>query len=367
MRGLLVARLASSTARELIRDGGFDVEWVADLMYDGERRLAGVPVEGVRPSWSGSRFVTGEASLRVVWSDDHARSMIPKQIGDWFSPFGAELQLDCIIRAGRFAERIPQGRFVITGVPDAVERGMLFEGRRISAGESFTVDVKDVLVKVQRDEFAVPTAPRSSSAWGELQAITGMPIVRNMPDAVVPGSVAYADDKGPVVSQLFDLLGAWPHADSAGALTGRPKVWPAPVGAVRGVVSAPRSMDSERTYNRVVVSGKSPSGEPVQAVAEVTDGFLRVRNDDGSVSPFGVSTYRYHSDLFTTFTQCYEYAADMLRRVSRLRSVTRRVEEPFNPLREVGDVLEFEGGLVRVVEVVPDWPVTRLVVEVPDE
>lgn len=366
LRGRLVAKPVSSTAAAIIADGIPHREWVADLIYDEERRLANVPILSPRLSWSGSRFVAGDGSLTVVWSDDHARSMIPRQVGDWFSPFGAELQIDCIIRAGRFAERVPQGRFVITSVPDAESRSILFDGRPIVAGESFTVNVKDPLVRVQRDEFPFPTSPRSTSVWGEVQSITGMPVIRSVPDAAVPLSMTYADDKAAVLSQLFDALGAWPQVDSAGALTARPKEWPAPVGDVLGVVSAPVSMESDRTHNRVVVTGKSPDGDPVMGVSEVTEGFLRVRNPGGTASPFGVATYRHHSDMFTTTYQCEQYARELLPRVSRLRGVTRRIVERFNPIREVGDVLRFEGGVVRVLEVTHEGAETRVTVEVPD-
>lgn len=359
-------REVSSQVRQMVEDGGFDATYVADLMYNGDRRIAGVPLTDVGLRWDASQFVAGSGQARIVWADDIGSSMIPKQIGDWFSPFGAELQVDCMIGAGVFSERVPMGRFVIEEVPDAVERSMLFEGRLIHPGESFGVALKDTLVRVQRDEFPFPTAGTSTSVWGELQSITGMPIVRTLPDGTVPASIAYEGEKAKVVSQLLDVIGGWPYADARGVLTARPKEWPAPVDEVRGRISAPRSMESSRTYNRVVVQGKSAAGSPLYAVAEIRDGFLRVRNGDGSVSPFGVQTYRYSSDYLTTTEQCYAYAVELLGRVSRLRSVTRAIVEPFNPLREIGDVLNFDGQLVRIAQVEQQRPTTALVVEVQD-
>lgn len=360
-------RTASAQTRQLIADGGFDRTWVADLMYDGERRLPNVPITDVALSWDASSFIVGSGALTVVWSDDHGRSMIPRQIGDWFSPFGAQLQIDCIVGAGVFAERIPQGRFLIDSVPEAVESKLPFQGRMINLGESFRVSVKDSLLRVQRDGFPFPTAARSTSAWQEIQSVTGLPVIRNLDDAAVPALTAYADDRDAVVSKLFDLMNAWPHPDSSGALTARPKAWPSPVDRIRGVVSAPLSLTAERTYNRVVVEGKSSSGEPIYGVAEVTDGFLRVRNDDGTVSPFGGATYRYQSDFLTTSEQCFAYARSLLPRVSRIRGVTRDITERFNPLREVGDVLESSSGIVRVRTLSHTGATTHLVVEVPDE
>ena len=359
-------RQVSTAARELIRDGGFDAVWVADLMYDGERRLPDVGIRNPRLSWDAGQFVAGSGSVDVVWSDDHARSMIPEQVGDWFSPFGAELQIDCIVGAGVFSERVPVGRFVIESIPGVEDRSMPFQGRRIHAGQVLPVRLKDPLVRVVRDEFPFPTRATSSSVWGEIQSITGFPVVRNVPDVLVPAGLAYEGDKAAVLSKLFDALGAWPMVDAAGVLTARPKAWPAAVGGFDGVVSAPVSMDASKTYNRVVVEGKSAGGDPIYGVAEVTEGFLRVRNADGSASPFGVATYRYASDFLTTRAQCDAYARELLPRVSRIRGVTRTVTERLNPLRELGDVLELDGGLVRAQSVEHDGAYTTSVVEVPD-
>ena len=360
-------RDVSARTLELIRSGGFSRVWVADLMYDGQRRLANLDISDVDLSWDGNQFVAGSGSCTVVWADDHATSMIPKQVGDWFSPFGSELQIDCMVGAGEFTERIAMGRFVIDSVPTSVESQMPWTGRFIHPGESFELNLKDGLQRVIRDRFAVPTQSASTSVWGEIQAITGLPLVRNVADATIATPVAHDEQKDAAVSKLFDRLGAWPALNASGVLTARPKAWPAPVDDLTGYVSAPRTLTAEKTYNRVVVKGKSPTGEPVYGVASVTDGFLRVGNADGSASPFGVATYTYSSDLLTTTKQCYDYAAELLPRVSRVRGVTREVTERFNPLREVGDVLRFEGSRVRVLKVSHSDEATRLTVEVADE
>ena len=362
-------REATEQTRQLIADGGFDARYVADLVYDGERRLSDVTLarDGVSLSWNAGQFVAGSGQARIVWADDFATSALPERVGDMFAPFGAELQVYCLVSAGPFRERIGLGSFMITGVPDISEQRMLWGSRVIHPGQEFTVSLKDVMVRPQRDEFPFPTSPGSTSAWSEIQAVTGMPVLRNVPDATVPRTTSYEGEKSGVVNKLFDLLDAWPHVDASGALTARPKLWPAPVDRVAGVVSETRSMDAERTYNRVVVEGKSPSGAAIFAVAELTEGFLRVRNEDGSVSPFGVQTYRYASDMLTTYQQCLATARSLLPRVSKLRGLTRRIVEPLNPLREIGDVLETDNGLVRIKELSHDDAVTTSVVEVPDE
>jgi hypothetical protein len=360
-------RAASDRARSIIGAGGVNFQWVFDLMYDGERRLPNVPIENTPAlQWDGGQFVTGSGRINVIWSDAHARSMIPRAVGDWFSPFGAEIQADVLIGGGVFTERIPQGRFVLTDVPDVVESNMPWDGRTIHPGEQFSLQVKDPLARVQRDDFLLPTTPRTTSVWAEIQDVSSMTIVRTVADAPVP-TIPYEGAKEPILKQLFDVLDAWPHVDASGALTARPKTWPAPIADLVNVVAAPPSMTSQYTYNRVAVIGKSPAGVPLYGIQEVAGGFLRARNRDGSPSPFRTATYTYRSDRLTTQQQVNDYATSLLPRVSRLRSVTRKITEPFNPLREVGDVLTFRGGLVRVVAVSHSGGFTVLTVEVPDE
>lgn len=360
-------REVSERTRGLILSGGFDRVWVADLMYDGQRRLANVPIADPELSWDGNQFVAGSGSCAVVWSDDHGTSMIPKQIGDWFSPFGAELQIDCVVGAGVFAERVPMGRFMIDSVPAAVESPMKWQGRTIHPGESFRVNLKDGLQRIIRDEYAFPTASRASSVWDEIQLVTGLPLIRNVGDVVIAQPVTHDKKKDDAVSKLFDRLGSWPSLSPSGVLRARTKAWPAAVDDLTGVVSDPRELAADKTYNRVVVEGKDPEGKPIYGVAEVREGFLRVRNADGSASPFGVATYRYSSEYLTNQDQVDAYAAELLIRVSRLRGVVRDVTERFNPLREVGDVLRSRDGLVRVLRVSHSDATTRLTVEVPDE
>lgn len=357
--------------RELITDlstsgGGFQARWVADLMYDGERRLQDLRIEAPSLSWDASRFVVGTGSINVVWADDFGSSMIPRQIGDWFSPFGSELQIDVLISAGQYQDRIPMGRFLIESVPDADDQRMLFQGVPITPGQTFTLNLADRLAKIARDEFRFPTRAGSASAWQEIQSITGFPILRSTADANVPSTIAYEGEKEPLLNKLFDLMGAWPHLTPDGVLTALPKAWGQPVDEIRGVVSAPVSMSAEQTYNVVVVEGKAPSGDPIYAVADIVEGFLRVRNSDGGESPFGEKPYRYASEFLTTYPQCAAYAQELLGRVSRVRGVTRTVVEPFNPLREHGDVLAFDGGVVRARSITHKGATTQLVVEAPD-
>ncbi|WP_162722404.1 hypothetical protein [Microbacterium sp. PM5] len=317
-------------------------------------------------SWDAGQFVAGAGKVQIVWADDHGRSMIPQRLGDVFSPFGAELQIDVILGAGVFSERVPVGRFVIEAVTDAQGRTLPFDGRMVTVGETFGLNLKDPLLRVTRDGFPFPTAAGSSSVWQEIQSVSGMPVIRNLPDQTLPAGTVHEGDSSDVLSKLFDLLEAWPQVDASGLLTARPKAWPAPVDQIGAVVSAPVSMDSSKTYNRVVVEGKAADNTPLYGYAEVTDGFLRVANTDGTPSPYGRSLYRQSGGFLDTQSAVNAAARTLLDRVSRLRGVTREIEERFNPLVELGDVRTFEDGAVRVAAIRHAGGVTTTTVEVPD-
>lgn len=365
-------KVVSETTRQLIEDlgrgrGGLQAVWTADLMYDGERRHEGLTfAEEPGIDWDLSRFVVCSGSVRIAYADAFGRSVVPREMGDAFSPFGAELQVDMIISAGRQRERIPMSRLVITDVPAAEDQRMLFQGVPIAPGETFQLDTADRLTKVARDEFPVPTAAGSVSAWQEIQSVTGFPVIRSTDDALVPASLAYEGRKEPIVSKMFDLMEAWPHLTADGVLTALPKAWGDPVDEIRAAVAKPVSLSAERTYNVVVVEGKTPEGEPIWAIADVTEGFLRVQNADGGASPFGQKPYRYSSEFLTTYDACARVAANLIERVSRVRGVTRSVIQPLNPLREVGDVLLLDGGPVRVQKLAHRGAQTQMTVEVPD-
>lgn len=350
----------------LISGGGFARTWVADLLYDGDRRAQDLPLKDPSFSWDGNAQVQGSGSCEIVWADVFGRGIAPREIGDMFSPFGAELQVDMIVGGGVFSERIPMGRFVLDEVPAAVEFVIpgVAGGAPVVAESRVELDLKDYFRRVQRDEFPFPKPPSSSSMWAEASTITGLPVIRNIDDETIPTSVTYEEDRLKALDDLFAVAEAWPHLTPSGQLTARPKAWPAQVDVFRGIVSAPRAMSSERVYNRVVVEGKAVDDTVIRAVSEIRTGFLRVVNDDGTRSPFGGATYRYQSDFLTTYAQCKNTADTILERVSQLRAVTRTVTEPLMPLREVGDVVGLDGVPTRILQVSHDQSTTTSVVEV---
>lgn len=368
-------REVSEKCRRVLDSGLFDIAWVADLYYNGDPRAQNLPLIEPRFAWDGAAQIQGSGSVTILWDDVFGGSIVPREIGDLFSPFGAELQVDIVISAGDFSERVPMGRFVLDSVPDAVEFAVAHPhgGVPVVVESTVTLDLADYFLRIARDSFPFPTSPRSVSLWEEAQRLTGLPLFRSIPDRSLPKNLAYEEDRLDALGRVFAPSNARPALTSSGALTAMPKDWPAPVDRLELVVEAPFGMRSENVYNRVVVEGKNPvsDGPPLIAVAEVTDGFLRTRNPDGTRSPFGGNTYRYSSEFLTSLAMCQETANEMLPRVSRIRAVTRRVTEQFNPLREVGDVLvlvdpfrQGQESLVRVVSVDYQGAETVLEVEV---
>ncbi|MGI0521778.1 hypothetical protein ABY45_14475 [Microbacterium maritypicum] len=352
-------RDVSQDLRDVLEDGLYDVSWTADLIYDDLPRAQNLLIDKPQFSWDAGAKIQGKGSCTILWDDIFEQSIVPREIGDLFSPFGAELQADVIISAGDFQERVSMGRFVLDSVPSAVEYAIQHPrgGLPVVVDSTVQLDLADYFLRIARDKFAFPASPRSASMWDEAQRLTGLPVFRSIPDRTLPTAITYDEDRLEALEKVLGPSNAWPALTPGGALTAMVKAWPDPVGRIERVLEAPVEMRSENVYNRVVVEGKNPdpSGPVLRAVVEITDGFLRVRNLNGSRSPFGGNTFEYQSDMLDTQQACLEYAQELLPQVSRIRSVTRRLVEPFNPLRELGDVYVFadptrggEESLVRV-------------------
>ncbi len=101
-------------------------------------------------------------------------------------------------------------------------------------------------------------------------------------------------------------------------------------------------MSAEKVYNRVAVRSSAKDGSDVQILgsAQITEGPLRAVNPDGSPSPYGRVTYYYSSDFITTGRRRTRTRRSCCRGCRRCGPGEVPVEEVFNPLRQVGDVLE---------------------------
>lgn len=337
--------------------GSFNKRYVMDVIANGARVLQDAPITAPQFTDSGTAQVQSTGSCTLVYKDDFAKSVAPSQIGDTFAPFGTQLAIYSLVTVGpALTERTLLGVYLITDTPKIITTRAVFAGNVIARGDLIDLTFSDLFAGVQKDRFDTPgAATDKSSVWNEYQRLTGLPVTRTVTDAAIPASVAYQEDKLQACYDLATVLDTVAYMTPDGTASMRPNVWPAAVDSLWSnaardsqgntvgggtlVDVVPRLSNSD-VYNAVVVRGTDPSGGTiVLATAEVTDGPLRVRNPDGSLSPYRRVPYYYTSQYITTQAQAQAYADKQLARVSKLRSLTYDLTEAFNPLREVGDVL----------------------------
>ena len=320
--------------------------WSADLFYDSERRLADVPLGGVRFQEDAAAKIQQSGSCTITWVDDFGASMSPQQIGDVFAPFGSELHLYSNVTAGKFSERVPMGVFRITGVPSAQDQTMFFRKQLITTSSVIELEFAERLARTDIERFDLPGGPSQTlSTWLELQRLTGFQVTKNVADAPVTGSLTYEDSRLDSVYDLAKILGGAPHMLSDGSLSIRPDAWGTVVDSLTrkdSLVKVGQSMTAERTYNKVVVRSPDTSNQVVLATAEITSGPLRTVNPDGSPSPYGVVPYFAAIPSITDTAAAQVYANSLLPDVSTLQAVRVPVTELINPLRERGDVITIE-------------------------
>lgn len=340
-------REQTAQLRDVLRSGSFDAQWVADVYYDGARRISDLTIRDPSFDDDGTALVQGTGSCTVEWTSDFAESLTPRLADDVLAPFGSELSVSVLVSAGSFRERVQMGWYRIEDVPSARDQFVSFGGGILPIGSTVELSLQDRFRRVQRDLFDVPGSPLSlTSVLTEAQRITGLQIVREIPDAAIPKTFAYEEERLDPLYDLVEFADGIPYMRPDGTLGQRTIGWGSPVDTVTDgpdgtLVSLGFAMSSEKVYNRVVFrsGGDGDSAEQILAVAEITDGPLRVRNPDGSPSPYGRVTYYVSSDQVTSRGQAQAYVDRLLPQVSALRVAERPMVEIFNPLRQVGDVL----------------------------
>lgn len=339
-----------SAALKSALNGSLDKRFVADVVFNGVRVMQDAPILNPVFSDSGSAQIQSTGSCTIAYQGNFAESVAPSQIGDLLAPFGTQIVVSVLTDVGpALSERTVLGTYLLTETPKILTSRFKFNGSIVSHGDLVDLTLQDLFAGVQRDRFDTPgTAPDLSSVWREYQRLTGLPVTKTVTDAAIPTSVAYQEDKLQACYDLATVLDATAYVTSDGTASMRPNVWPTAVDSLKSadidpagsLVDVIPKLSNTDVYNAAVVRGTDPSGATiVLATAEITDGPLRVRNGDGSLSPYRRVPYFYQSPYITTVQQAQAYATTLLARVSRLRSLTFDLVETFNPLREVGDVL----------------------------
>jgi hypothetical protein len=337
-------RVYSDQLRDVLTSS-FNRRWVADLYYDGVRKVQDMPI--TEPSFSddGSSLVQMTGSVTVAYQGDFAESFSPREVSDALAPAGAELAVYVVISAGSFMERVEMGWYRITSVPSAVDYTARYGGRRITIGSKVELELQDRFVRVQRDRFDVPgVPPRLASVFAEFARLTQLQLTRMVPDRGIPKAIAYEEERLEACYDLIEVLDAVPYMRPDGSAGQRPNEWPGAVDTLRdgnlgSIIEVGREMTSENVYNRVAFRTTSSDQTQILASAEITEGPLRARNANGSPSPAGRVTYYATNDLITTTAAAQAFVNQLLPRVSTMRATEVPLTEKFNPLRELGDVL----------------------------
>jgi hypothetical protein len=208
-----------------------------------------------------------------------------------------------------------------------------------SVGARIPLTLADRFHAVDRARFPIPTAPTDlTSVQRELSRLTGLPVQTTIPDAPIPRSVTYEENRLDAVEALASVLGAFAYVTPDGSLGLAPKQ-PGPVVAhLAGTVidAAPSGMSDDDVYNQVVVTTHDDDQTGILATASITDGPLRV---DG---PFMARPYKASSPYVTTRQQAQDYANTLLPQVSRLKAVTWTVQIIPDPRLEVWDTIQVD-------------------------
>lgn len=337
-------RTGSDLLKEALKSG-VTHRLVVDAFYGATRTAKDLPVVQWELQWDAEAQIKSYGKLVIAYSGDMADSYTPKQFTDLLAPFGQELNILLEVSAGEFSETIQLGHYRIVSVPDARDEHMNVTGRELTVGSRVTVTVQDRLVGVKRRGFRYEEQPPSlTSCWGELARLTGMQVIRSVPDKAIPASVVYAAEQGGrlnAVQALADVLGGVAYVTPDGALSVLSDevgdvVLELTLGDEGTLLDVAHSMDSEGVYNTVVGNFTDADNNPITAVASLTTGDL------GTDGPFGEYTRYYSSPLVKTQEAAQSAVDAILARAVSTQTYRVPVQCLVNPLVEFGDVVSVQ-------------------------
>lgn len=320
---------------------------VGDVVRGAERRIQDLPLT----SWTlsediGAKIKSG-GSVDVVYTDDFAASVTPHELTDALAPYGSELHLYVVISAGEFSERVPVGKFRIDGVPKASDAQMRFRDRVITVGSRVQLRLLDRFMAVDRAQFrSLEQPPDLSSAWAELARVMRLQVTRTgVADQAIPETLVYPRNRVDAAQLLAKILGGRAYMKDDGTVGILPTVPGSPVarlalGADGTVGDVEYSMESEGVFNVIFGDFEAEDGTPIHVEATVHDGGpLDVSGPYGEY----VGEYsRGNKDLINTLAAAQAAVDEELLEASSTESYELPVQCQFNPLLEIGDVVEVE-------------------------
>jgi len=333
----------SSELASIIRAGGFHREYVADLIVDGQRVLEDVPLGSCELKSDGNAKVRTQGRAVFEYTDAWGASILPEDVTSWLTPYASYLNVSMRVTAGGVSEKVLRGVLKIVAVSDPVGPRTGFQQRLITVGSRVSLQLADAFSTTDRERFIAPSGPQDlSSTWAEIGRLTGLPLLRNVPDSGITRAVTYQENRLDAVFDLAAILGGTPYVNPEGKVTIQPdvsgdateKLSMGPDGTVTS--ATPSDLTDEGIYNQVVVRTHDDSQSVVLATAEVESGPLRYGGPFGRVPFFASSQY------VTSVEQARQYAVEQLARVSAVSSMAYSITCLPDPRREVGDVVPFE-------------------------
>jgi hypothetical protein len=284
-----------------------------------------------------SAAIRGRCELEII--DDGTLGLIPETASDLLAPYGNEL-------------RIARGIRYPDGNAEVVSLG-IFRIRTVDVAE----DDQGVRITVTGlDRFSRFVDARFEGPYSIAAATNAITAIEDLATAAWPGvstslgtttltvsAIAEeGEDRGELMHRIATDIGQELYFDGDGTLTLSPAAlpsdtpdWTLSEGENGLLISAARSWDAERIYNRVIASG-----EPIDDAAPVRG----VATDDNPDSPtyyygaFGPRPRFYVSQMITTEDQASDAAAAILSRALG-SSQQVRFGSVVNPLMQPGEVV----------------------------
>lgn len=332
----------SSELADVIAAGGAQARYVCDVIVDGMRKLRDAPLDSFTLSQDATARIVSQGSATFTYSDEIGQSIVPEDLTSWLTPFATYINVSLVYDVGLFEERIVIGRFKLTGVTNPSETKVRVAGRIITIGSSVNLNFADAFEVTDREAFPAPTSPTNTSAWAELAAITGLPVVKNVADVVIPTTFTYSSNRLDGGIALANVLGGIPYLTPANQIQIMPNTWPAKsdpltVGSEGTIVGvAPADLTDQGIYNQVVGIGTDANQNPIYVTAQLTTGPLRYGGPFGRI-PYIVQLPASIVDVPTA--QAYVNA--LLPLFSTVPAAPFVISCLLDPRREIGDVFDF--------------------------
>ena len=327
----------------IIRAGGYQRDFVCDVIVDDERVLEGVSLTRCELKSNGNAKIRTQGTALFAYSDELGRSVVPEDMTSWLTPYATYLDVFYQVSLNGFVARILQGHLKVVKVTDPQETRVRAGGRRVTVGSQVQLSLADAFAVTDKERFIAPSSPSSlESVWEEIGNLTNLAVLRNVDDAPIPRSITYQESRLDAVHDLGAVLDGIPYVNPDGDVTLQPNTWGAEteelrMGADGTIVSAdPDTLTDEGIYNQVVVRSHEDDQTAILAKVELETGPLRYGG------PFGRVPYFASSRYVTDPTQAVAYATSLLPVVSSQPAASYLIQCLPDPRREVGDVVPFE-------------------------